>query len=87
MPSRKLSNSEIAEKLADADRWLAAGVGAEEILRRLGVTKITYNRWRRQFGRERSTDRERLRRLEAENAALRRRLFELEPTKAPAYLH
>jgi len=46
-------------------------------VRSIGVTEVTYYRWRQEFGRLKTEQVRRLKQLEAENARLRRAVAEL----------
>ncbi|ASG19827.1 transposase [Nitrospirillum viridazoti] len=76
---RNHSAEEIAQCLAKADGLLEQGVKVVDVARILGVSRMTYYRWRRdQAGAPDESDlRRRLTRLEEENAALRRQLAQL----------
>ena len=62
--------------------YLAEGVKVDEVIRRLGVNKITYYRWRKEFGGMRTEQAKRLKDLEKENARLKRLLADAELDKA-----
>ena len=53
------------------------GQAVAEAIRSIGVTEVTYYRWRREFGGLKADQVKRLRALEAENARLRRAMAEL----------
>lgn len=69
--------TEIIEKLRDADMLLAQGMSVAEVAARLGVTEVTFNRWRNQYGGMKSDEMKRLKELEAENARLKRAVADL----------
>ena len=52
-----------------------------EAIRAIGVTEVTYYRWRREFGGLKSDQVKRLKELEAENARLRRAVSDLTSCK------
>jgi len=62
--------------------FLAEGVKVDEVIRRLGVNKITYYRWRKEYGGMRTEQAKRLKDLEKENARLKRLLADAELDKA-----
>ena len=69
---RKRHNpAEIIEKLRDADMLLAQGHTVAEVAGRLGVSEVTFNRWRNQYGGMKSEDMKRLKELEVENRRLK----------------
>ena len=50
MSGKRYSPEEIISKLREAEVYLAEGVKVGEVIRRLGVNRITYYRWRQEFG-------------------------------------
>ena len=71
MSGKRYKPEEIISKLREAEMYLAAGVKVDEVIRRLGVNKITYYRWRKEFGGMRTEQAKRLKDLEKENARLK----------------
>src|SRR3712207_5731988 len=63
---------EIVAKLRQVDVLVSRGRSVADAIRAIGVTEVTYYRWRREFGGLKSGQVERLKELEAENARLRR---------------
>ena len=49
---------------------LAEGATVAEVCRRIGVTEVTYYRWRKEYGGMRGEQAQRLKALEVENARL-----------------
>lgn len=70
MSGTRYSPEEIISKLREAEVLLAEGVKVGEVIRRLGVNKITYYRWRQEFGGMKVEQAKRLEDLEKENARL-----------------
>jgi putative transposase len=68
---------EIVAKLRQVDVLVGQGQAVAEAIRSIGVTEVTYYRWRREFGGLKSDQVKRLRDLEAEGARLRRAVAEL----------
>ena len=50
MSGKRYSPEEIISKLREVEVYLAEGLSVGEVIRRLGVTKITYYRWRKEYG-------------------------------------
>ena len=48
MSGKRYQPEEIISKLREAEVHLAEGVKVDEVIRRLGVNKITYYRWRKE---------------------------------------
>ncbi|HYC01859.1 MAG TPA: transposase [Azospirillaceae bacterium] len=67
---------EVAAMLALAERRLAEGARIVEVVRELGVSRMTYYRWRQEGGLSKQELARRVRELEREVAILRRRLGE-----------
>ena len=82
MTGKRYKPEEIISKLREAEVYLAEGVKVDEVIRRLGVNKITYYRWRKEFGGMRTEQAKRLKGLEKENARLKRLLADAELDKA-----
>jgi putative transposase len=61
---------------------LAQGKTVPEVVRKLGVTEQTYERWKREYGGLRTDQAKRLKDLEKENARLKRLLADAELDKA-----
>ena len=68
---------EIVAKLRQADVLVSQGRSVAEAIRAIGVTEVTYYRWRREFGGLKGNQVKRLKELEAENARLRRAVSDL----------
>ena len=74
--SKRHSKKEIAEKLARAEQMARDGKTQSEIATVLGVSVMTYHRWRKEFRANArpapdSSNASRIREVEAENARLR----------------
>ncbi|MEM7188429.1 MAG: IS3 family transposase [Pseudomonadota bacterium] len=82
MGARRYKPEEIISKLRDAEVLLAGGVSVGEVVRRLGVTQVTYYRWRKEYGGMKVDQAKRLKDLEKENARLKRLLADAELDKA-----
>ena len=82
MGARRYKPEEIISKLREAEVLLAGGVSVGEVVRRLGVTQVTYYRWRKEYGGMKVDQAKRLKDLEKENARLKRLLADAELDKA-----
>ncbi len=51
MPKKNYKPEEIVAKLRQADVLIAQGTKIPDVVRTLGVTQVTYYRWRREIGR------------------------------------
>lgn len=68
---------EIVAKLRQVDVLTAQGRPVAEAIRSIGVTEVTYYRWRNEYGGLKGDQVKRLKELEAENARLRRAVSDL----------
>src|ERR671912_2139253 len=68
---------EAVAKQRQVDVLVSQGRSVAEAIRAIGVTEVTYYRWRREFGGLKADQVERLKALEAENTRLRRAVAEL----------
>ena len=69
-------------KLREGDRMLAEDQDLTEVLRHLEIAESTWNRWRSMYGGMKADAARRLKKLEAENARLKKLLAEAELDKA-----
>lgn len=82
MGVKRYKPEEIISKLREAEVLLAQGVSVGEVVRQLGVTQVTYYRWRKEYGGMKVDQAKRLKELEKENARLKRLLADAELDKA-----
>lgn len=82
MGAKRYKPEEIISKLREAEVQLAEGASVGEVVRRLGVTQVTYYRWRKEYGGMKVDQAKRLKDLEKENARLKRLLADAELDKA-----
>jgi len=77
MPRKRHKAEEIVAKLRQVDVLVSQGHAVADAVRSIGVTEVTYYRWRQEFGGLKSDQVKRLKDLEAENARLRRAVSDL----------
>jgi putative transposase len=77
MPRKRYKPEEIVSKLRQVDVLTSQGQGVSDAIRQIGVTEVTYYRWRREFGGLKGDQVRRLKELEQENARLRRAVSDL----------
>jgi putative transposase len=77
MAKRNYKPEEIVSKLRQADVLLAQGTKVPDVVRTLGVTQVTYYRWRREFGGLQTDQVKRMKDLELENQRLRKAVSDL----------
>ena len=74
---KRHSPEEIVAKLRQVDVLVSQGQSVADAIRSIGVTEVTYYRWRQEFGGLKLDQRRRLKELEAENARLRKAVADL----------
>ena len=63
---------QVVRKLREGERLLNDGGDLTVVLRTLGVSEATWNRWRSQYGGMKASGAKRLKQLEGENARLKK---------------
>ena len=77
MARKRHKAEEIVAKLRQVDVLVSQGHSVADAIRAIGVTEVTYYRWRQEFGGLKTVQVKRLKELEAENARLRRAVSDL----------
>ncbi len=77
MPRKRHKPEEIVAKLRRVDVLVSQGQSVVDAIRTIGVTEVTYYRWRQEFGGLKTDQVKRMKELEAENARLRRAVSDL----------
>ena len=77
MPRKHHKPEEIVAKLRQVDVLTSQGKSVADAIRAIGVTEVTYYRWRQEYGGLRSYQIKRMKNLEAENIRLRRAVSDL----------
>ena len=77
MARKRHKPEEIVAKLRQVDVLIAQGTPVADAIRLIGVTEVTYYRWRQEYGGLRSDQVKRLKELETENARLRKAVSDL----------
>ena len=77
MPRKQYKPEEIVAKLRQVDVLSSQGQSVSEAIRSIGVSEVTYYRWRQEFGGLKNDQVKRLKDLEAENTRLRRAVSDL----------
>ena len=72
MARKRYKVEQIITMLREADVLSAQGKTVAEITRKLGVTTVTYYRWRKEYGGMEVDQAKRLKDLESENARLKK---------------
>ena len=77
MARKRHKPEEIVAKLRQVDVLVSQGQNVADAIRQIGVTEVTYYRWRQEFGGLKSDQVKRLKELEGENSRLRRAVSDL----------
>ena len=72
MRRKRHTPEQIVKHLRGADQLLGTGKTVAQVCKRLGVTEVTYYRWRREYDRATRDTIKRLKELEKENSQLKR---------------
>ena len=77
MPKKRYTPEEIVEKLRQVDVLVSQGQNIADAIRQIGVSEVTYYRWRQEYGGLKTEQVKRLKELEQENTRLRRAISDL----------
>ena len=77
MPKKRHKAEEIVAKLRQVDVLLSQGQSQADAVRSIGVTEVTYYRWRQEYGGLKTDQVKRLKDLETENTRLRKAISDL----------
>ena len=77
MPRKRHKAEEIVAKLRQVEVLSGQSQSVAEAIRSIGVTEVTYYRWRSEYGGLKGDQVKRLKELEAENTRLRRAVSDL----------
>ncbi len=77
MAKKRFQPEESINKLRHADVLLGHGKKVAEVVKALGITEVTYYRWRQEFGGMSTAQVKRLKELEQENGQLRKIVADL----------
>ena len=77
MPRKGFRPEDIIAKLREADVLLGQGKKVAEVVKALGVSEVTYYRWRQEYGGMSVSQARRLKELERENVRLRKAVADL----------
>ena len=77
MARKRYKPEEIVAKLRQVDVLTSQGQSLTDAVRQIGVTDVTYYRWRQEYGGLKTDQVKRLKELEAENTRLRKAVSDL----------
>jgi transposase-like protein len=77
MAKRNYKPEEIVSKLRQVDVLHGQGMSMADAIRQIGVSEVSFYRWRREFGGMKTDQLKRLKELEKENERLRKAVSDL----------
>jgi transposase-like protein len=77
MSKKKHTAEEIINKLREAEVLQGKGQTLEEVVRQLGISSVTYYKWRKEYGGLRVDQAKRFKEIEQENQRLRKVVADL----------
>jgi putative transposase len=77
MPRKRYKPEEIIAKLRQVDVLVSQGATMADAIRQIGVSEVTFYRWRQEFGGLKANQVKRLKELELENSRLRKAVSDL----------
>ena len=77
MPKKRYTPEEIVAKLRQVDMLVSQGQNIADAIRQIGVSEVTNDRWRQEYGGLKTDQVKRLKELEQENTRLRRAISDL----------
>ncbi|KMO12510.1 transposase [Methylobacterium indicum] len=77
MGTKKHKPEEVVAKLRQVDVLVSQGQSVADAIRAIGVTEVTYYRWRKEFGGLKSDQVRRMKELETEKQRLRKAIADL----------
>ena len=77
MPRKRYKPEEIVAKLRQVDVLVSQGQSMADAIRQIGVSEVTFYRWRQEFGGLKIEQVKRLKDLELENSRLRKAVSDL----------
>jgi transposase-like protein len=77
MPKKRYTPEEIVAKLRQVDVLVSQGQNISDAIRQIGVSEVTYYRWRQEYGGLKTEQVKRLKELEQENTRLRKAISDL----------
>ena len=77
MAKKRYRPEEIISKLREADILIGQGHTVAQAIKSIGITEVTYYRWRQEYGGMSTSQAKRLKELEQENSRLRKAVSDL----------
>jgi transposase-like protein len=82
MSKKGFTPEQIVRKLREAEVMISKGESVAQVIRKLGISDVTYYRWRKEYGGMQVDQAKRLKGIEHENARLKKLVAELSLDKA-----
>jgi len=77
MPRKKYKPEDVIAKLRQVDVLVSQEVSMADAIRQIGVSEVTFYRWRHEYGGLKTDQVKRLKELELENSRLRKAVSDL----------
>ena len=77
MTKKGFTPEQIISKLREAEVLFSQGATLSTVLKKIGISDVTYYRWRREYGGMRVDQAHRLKKLEQENTRLKKLVADL----------
>ncbi len=77
MSKKGFTPEQIVRKLREAEVMISKGESVAQVIRKLGISDVTYYRWRKEYGGMQVDQAKRLKGIEHENARLKKLVAEL----------
>lgn len=77
MPKKGYTAEQVISRLREIEVMTAKGESTDSAIRKIGVTRNTFYRWRKEYGGMRVDQARRLKELETENSRLKRLVADL----------
>jgi putative transposase len=77
MRKKGFTTEQIIKKLREAEVLLSKGETVAQVIRKLGISDVTYYRWRKEYGGMQVDQAKRMKELEQENSRLKKIVADL----------
>ena len=77
MRKKGFTTEQIIKKLREAEVLLSKGESVTQVIRKIGISDVTYYRWRKEYGGMQVDQAKRMKELEQENGRLKKLVADL----------
>jgi transposase-like protein len=77
MSKKGFTPEQIVRKLRETDVMISKGESVAQVIRKLGISDVTYYRWKKEYGGMQVDQARRLKEIEQENARLKKLVADL----------